>query len=80
MRKFLKTVRRLRLWRRSRIPDEERRALERWVRWRFRMTDADPPAAFKGAVARLIMAGMRRDDALETALRILAEEQEQRAG
>jgi hypothetical protein len=79
VRKFLKAVKRLRLWRRSQLAEDERRALERWVRWRFRMTDSDPPAVFRAAVARLIMAGMKRDEALKTALRILAEEQQQRA-
>jgi hypothetical protein len=64
----------LRLWRRAAGPGEaERRALESWVRLRFRLAASDPMIAIIGAVRRLSEAGMTADDAIETVLRILQE-------
>ncbi len=64
----------LRGWRRSSGPsDEERRALETWVRLRFQLAASDPMIAIIGAVARLTDAGMTVEDATETALRIIRE-------
>ncbi|MGH7390166.1 MAG: hypothetical protein ACREM3_12030 [Candidatus Rokuibacteriota bacterium] len=64
----------LKVWFRSELPEDERRALEKWVRLRFRMSDSDPLAAIGGAVTRLTTAGMRRKQATELVLRILREE------
>jgi len=56
------------------VNDEERRALEDWVRLRFRLAASDPMIAIIGAVGRLTDAGMTMDDAADTVLRILHEE------
>jgi hypothetical protein len=56
--------------------DEERRALEDWVRRRFQMTSSDPMEAVIGAVGRLTDAGMSTADATDTVLRILRETQD----
>ena len=64
----------LRGWRRSNGPgDEERRTLEAWVRLRFQLVSSDPMTAIIGAFGRLIAAGMDEEDATETVLRILRE-------
>ena len=61
-------------WRRpSRLSDDERRALEDWVRLRFQLASSDPMIAIIGAFGRLIDAGMSDDDATETVLRIRRE-------
>jgi hypothetical protein len=63
-------------WRRPSGPgDEERRALEEWVRLRFRLAASDPMIAIIGAVGRLTDGGMGVDDATDTVLRILHEGQ-----
>jgi hypothetical protein len=59
-----------------RLPEpnpEERRALEEWVRKRFRMASTDPMEAVIGAVGRLTEAGIEYADATETVLRIVRE-------
>jgi len=64
----------LRRWRRARGPgDEERRALENWVRLRFQLAASDPMTAIIGAIGRLTDTGMTADDATDTVLRILHE-------
>jgi len=64
----------LRRWRRPSSPgDEERRALEGWVRLRFELAASDPMIAIIGAVARLPDAGMTADAATDTVLRVLQE-------
>jgi hypothetical protein len=64
----------LRRWRRESEPaEEERRALENWVRLRFQLAASDPMLAIIGAVGRLTDAGMTQDDATDTVLRILHE-------
>ncbi len=64
----------LRRWRRASGPgEEERRALEAWVRVRFQLASSDPVTAIIGAVGRLTDAGMDGDDAIDTVLRILRE-------
>jgi hypothetical protein len=64
----------LRGWRRSNRPgDEERRALEDWVRLRFQLASSDPMIAIIGAFGRLTDAGTSDDDATETVLRIMRE-------
>jgi hypothetical protein len=66
----------LRLWRGAASPGEaERRALEEWVRLRLQVAASDPMIAIIGAVGRLTAAGMTTDDATNTVLRILHEEQ-----
>jgi hypothetical protein len=63
-----------RRWRRASGPgDENRRALEAWVRLRFQLTSSDPMIAIIGAFGRLTDAGMDADDATETLLRIMRE-------
>jgi hypothetical protein len=65
----------LSLWRRANGPDDEnRRALEDWVRLRFQLAASDPMIAIIGAVGRLTDAGMTADDAMARVLRILNEE------
>lgn len=59
--------------RRNGPSDEERQALEDWVRLRFQLAASDPMIAIIGAVGRLTDAGMTTDEALETVLRILHE-------
>jgi len=64
----------LRRWRGAGGPgDEERRALENWVRLRFRLASSGPMMAIIGAVGRLTDAGMTAQAATETVLRILHE-------
>jgi hypothetical protein len=64
----------LRSWRWVHGPsDDERRALEDWVRLRFQLASSDPMIAIIGAFGRLIDAGMSDDDATETVLRIMRE-------
>jgi hypothetical protein len=64
----------LRRWRRATgAGDEERRALEDWVRLRFQLPSSDPMIAIIGAFGRLVDAGMSVDDATETVLRIMRE-------
>ena len=55
---------------------EERLALEDWVRRRFAMASSDPMTAIIGAVGRLTDAGLDVDDATDTVLRIMREEQD----
>jgi hypothetical protein len=62
-------------WKRPALPDEERRALERWVRLKLRMTDSDPLGAIKAAIARLTSGGMDRKTAIQTIERILSEQE-----
>ena len=64
----------LRLCRDRGLNEEDRPALEDWVRLRFRLAASDPMIAIIGAVRRLTDAGMTADDAAETVLRILREE------
>jgi hypothetical protein len=59
--------------------DEERRALEDWVRLRFQLVCSDPMVAIIGAVGRLTEAGMTSDDATDIVLRILNEGQDRAA-
>lgn len=61
-------------WKKTSLKDEQRRALERWVRLRFRMLEGNPVEAVIGAVARLTGEGMKRDDAMATVAKILREE------
>ncbi len=69
----------LRGWRRSCGPgDEERRALEDWVRLRFQLASSDPMGAIIGALSRLTDAGMTEDDATEIVLRIMRESESSR--
>jgi len=64
----------LRRWRRVIRPgDDERLALETWVRLRFVLASSDPMIAIIGACGRLTAAGMDTNDALDTALLILHE-------
>ena len=64
----------LRKWRRTTAPsNEERRALEGWVRRRFFLASSDPMIAIIGAFGRLTYAGMTEKDAAETVLRIMRE-------
>ena len=64
----------LRRWRGAGGPgDEERQALENWVRLRFQLASSDPMMAIIGAVGRLTDAGMTGEDAAETVLQILHE-------
>ena len=65
----------LRFWKKSTLPEEERRALERWARLKLRMTDSDPVGASRGAIARLTGGGMDRKTAIQTVERILREEE-----
>ena len=61
-------------WRRpSGLSDEERRALEDWVRLRFQLASSDPMPTIIGAFSRLTDAGMNEEDAIETVLRIMRE-------
>jgi len=64
----------IREWRRVKNSrDQERRALEDWVRLRFRLAASDPMIAIIGAVGRLTDAGMTTDEAIDTVLRIMRE-------
>ena len=64
----------LRRWRRAHGPsDDERRALENWVRLRFEVASSDSMAAIVGAFGLLVGAGMSVQDATDTVLRILHE-------
>jgi hypothetical protein len=57
----------LRGWRRANGPgNEERRALENWVRLRFQLVSSDPMTAIIGAFGRLTGAKMTEEDAMET--------------
>lgn len=67
---------RMRFWRKPALSDEQRQALERWVRLRFQMLDADPMAVIIGAVARLTDEGMEHEAAIETILTILRQQEE----
>lgn len=61
-------------WRRpSGSGDEERRALEDWVRLRFQLASSDPMTAIIGAFGRLTDARMDEADATKTLLRIMRE-------
>jgi hypothetical protein len=61
-------------WGRASGPsNDERRALEDWVRLRFQLAGSDPMIAIIGAVGRLTDAGMDTNDATDTVLRILHE-------
>jgi hypothetical protein len=64
---------RIRFWRKPALPDEQRQALEHWVRLRVQIFDADPMVAIIGAVARLTDEGMERAAAMELVLGILRE-------
>jgi len=55
---------------------EERKELEKWVRYRLRMADEDPWQAMMGAVARLTANGIDRNTAIQTVARIMWEEQQ----
>jgi hypothetical protein len=62
----------LRGWRRANGPgNEERWALENWVRLRFQLVSSDQITAIIGAFGRLTEAGMDEQDATKTVLRIL---------
>ena len=64
----------LRRWRRAiGAGDEERRALEDWVRLRFQLAASDPMTAIIGAFGRLTDAGMTETEATETVLRLMRE-------
>jgi len=64
----------LRRWRRASGPDDqERQALEDWVRLRFHLASSDAMIAIIGAFGRLVGAGMDEDGATETVLRIMRE-------
>ena len=65
----------LKFWKRPPLPEEERRALEAWVRLKLRMTDSDPMESVRRAVARLTSGGMDRGTAIETVARIMSEEE-----
>jgi hypothetical protein len=66
----------LRRFRRATGPgDEERRALEDWVRLRFHLAASNQMIAILGACGRLTDAGMDTNDALDTVVRILHEGQ-----
>lgn len=61
-------------WRQASDPgQEQRRALEDWVRLRFQLVASDSMIAIIGAVGRLTDAGMTIGDAMDTVLRILQE-------
>lgn len=61
-------------WRRTSGPsDEERRALEAWVRFRFRLALSDPMIAIIGAFGRLTNIGIDEKEATETVLRVMRE-------
>ena len=63
-----------RRWRPEHGPGEdERRALEHWVRRRFQMASPDAMDAIIGAVGRLTEAGMSQADAAETVVRVVKE-------
>ena len=55
------------------LTGDEQRALENWVRLRFRLASSGPMMAIIGAVGRLTDAGMTAQAATETVLRILHE-------
>lgn len=63
-------------WRKPALREEQRQALERWVRLRFQLLDDDPMVAIIGAVARLTNEGMEHEVAIETVLEILRQEEE----
>jgi hypothetical protein len=64
----------LRRWRWASGPrDEERQALEAWVRLRFQLASSDQMTAIIGAFGRLVDAGVAEDDAIETVRRIMLE-------
>jgi hypothetical protein len=62
-----------RWWRPCGPCDEERRALEGWLRLRFQLVSSDPMIAIIGAFGRLTDAGMTASDATEAVLRIMRE-------
>jgi hypothetical protein len=64
----------LKFWKKPALPEEERRALEAWVRLKLRMIDSDPMETIRRAVARLTSGGMDRSTAIETVARIMREE------
>jgi hypothetical protein len=65
---------RIRFWRQPAVSDERRQALERWVRLRFRMLDADPMPAIAGAIARLTGEGIERKVAVDMVMTIFRDE------
>ncbi len=65
-------------WRRGRsrptgLSDAEQQILENWVRLRFQLAGSNPMLAIIGAVSRLTDAGMDREGATQSVLRILRE-------
>jgi hypothetical protein len=62
-----------RLWRKPALPEEQRQAVEQWVRLRFQLLEEEPMIAIIGAVSRLTDEGMEQDVATELVLRILRE-------
>ena len=55
------------------LADAERRRLEEWARLRFRLGSSDPVGDVIAASARLMEAGLDRNEAIETVLRIVRE-------
>jgi hypothetical protein len=53
--------------------DAEQQILENWVRLRFQLAGSDAMLAIIGAVSRLTAAGMDREGAMQSVLRILKE-------
>ena len=53
--------------------EAEQQIVENWVRLRFQLAGSDAMLAIIGAVSRLTEAGMDRDDAIQSVLRILKE-------
>jgi hypothetical protein len=66
----------IKFWRKPALPEEQRQALERWVRLHFQLLDADPMVAIIGAVGRLTDEGMEHEAAIEAVLKILRQEEE----
>jgi hypothetical protein len=64
---------RIRFWRKPLLPDDQRQALERWVRLRILLLEDDPMVAIIGAVARLTDEGMEQADAIELVVAMLRE-------
>ena len=64
---------RLRFWRKPPLPDDQRQALERWVRLRLLLREDDPMSAIIGAVARLTDEGMEQPAAIQLVVEILGE-------
>ena len=62
-----------RLTRRPSISAAERQRLEDWARTRLRLGSSDPTGDVIAVAARLIEAGVDRDDAVKTAMRIAHE-------